>query len=792
MTRLETRLGPWIIKYRWLIIVLSLFTVVAAGSGMKNLRFSNDTRAFFSKENPQLQAFEALESTYTKNENVLFVVIPDDGSVFTNTTLAAVRELTERAWKIPYSSRVDSLSNFQNTRAAEDELIVEDLVPDASALSKSKLQEIRRIALNEPLLVNRIVSPSGHVTGVNVSFLKPGKSLEEVSEVTSYSRNLAQEIEAKYPSLAIRITGGVIIDNAFGEASEGDMKTLIPLMFALLLVIMGISLRSFSGTMVTFMVIAVSMVVGMGLAGWLGVKLTPGSANAPTIILTLAVADSIHLLITMFNQMRQGKSKDEAIAESLRINLQPVFLTSLTTAIGFLTMNFSDAPPFHDLGNIVAMGVTAAFFFSLFLLPAVMAVLPIQLKKRPATETTFFQRFGEMVVARRKMLFFATLAGGMVLISGIFWINLDDNFIKYFDQSYTFRQDTDFTQANLTGMDTIEYSLSSGEPGGINNPAYLHKLEEFANWYRQQPGVIHVNVLTDIFKRLNKNLHNDDDHFYTVPESRELAAQYLLLYEMSLPFGLDLNNRINVEKSATRMTVTMRDASSKQLREMDEEARAWLREHAPVEMFAYGTGLSIMFAHISERNIHSMLNASLMALVIISLILMAMLRSFKIGLLSLLPNLLPALMAFGIWGMTAGEVGLAVSVMFSMTLGIVVDDTVHFLSKYQRARNEYGMSSLNGVHYAFQTVGAAMLSTTIILVAGFVVLSFSGFKVNSDMGIMTTLTITLALVMDFLFLPVLLMLIEEKKDEAHDLSVDPDSHCLDNEYCCSESGCGDI
>jgi predicted RND superfamily exporter protein len=773
MSRFERIFGQFVVKQRWWIIMATVMVVLASASGVRFLTISNDTRVFFSEENPQLQALEALENTYSKDNNVLFVIAPENANVFTRNTLAAVEDLTQASWQMPYSSRVDSLSNFQHTRAEEDDLIVEDLVQNAKSLSDADLDIIKQIALSEPLLINRIISRTGHVTGVNVTIMLPGQSLEEVPQVAAFARQMADDFRRNTKDIDIYLTGGLMSDNAFGEAGFNDMSTLVPAMFFILIILVGISLRAFTGTLGTLIIILISMVTGMGLAGWLGITLSPASVNAPLIILALAVADSVHLLVTMFQQMRLGRTKHEAIAESLRINLQPVFLTSITTVIGFLTMNFSDTPPFRDLGNIVAMGVTAAFVYSVLFLPSLMAVIPVRVKpKVGSVECHSCNRLADFVIKQRHLMFWVTLALIVVLTAGTLRIELNDNWIKYFDKSYDIRKATDFAEENLTGFHAIEYSLESGETGGINNPEYLLILEKFARWYRQQPKVVNVNTIAETIKRLNKNMHADDESFYRIPDQRELAAQYLLLYEMSLPFGLDLNNQINVDKSATRMTVILKDTTTKELRQMDQKAREWLKANAPASMFTYGSGLSIIFAHISERNINSMLGASFGALGLISLILIVALRNFKLGVISLIPNVVPAIMAFGLWGILVGQVGLGLSVVAAMTLGIVVDDTVHFMSKYLRARREHGMNPSAAVRYSFNTVGTALWITTLALVAGFSVLAFSGYRMSSDMGLMTAITITLALALDFLFLPTLLMKVEEKADEKTVFNID--------------------
>ena len=760
MNDFEAPFGEWVVNHKWWIIFATILAVLGAGSGMRFLTFDNDSRVFFSKENPQLQAFEALENTYTKDETVLFAIAPKDGSVFNRKTLSAVEELTEASWKIPYSSRVDSITNFQHTRGEGDELIVENLIQETDGLSDEGLDQIRKIALSEPLLVNRLISPSGHVTGVNVNILKPGESMNESPVVASYARKMVDDFRRKHPDIDIYLTGGIMFDTSHSEVIIDDLSTLGPVSYLLLFFIMGLLLRSFTGTFATLILIAFSAITGLGLAGWFGISLTPPTANAPNIILTLAVADSIHILVTMFQQMRDGKTKQEAITESLRINLQPVFLTSVTTAIGFLSMNFSDAPPFRDLGNIVAVGVMAAFVYSVFFLPAMMAVLPVRVRPKAKAKGRAFDHFAEFVINRRRPLFWGVLVLIVILTTGILRIELNDNFIKFFDKRYDIRKATDFVEENLTGFPRIEYSLESGETGGINDPKYLAKVEEFANWYRNQPDVIHVSTITDIMKRLNKNMHGDDEAYCRIPERRDLAAQYLLLYEMSLPFGLDLNNQINVDKSAGRMTVTFKNGTSQFLIKTDERARNWLARNAPETMFTYGASISIIFAHISKRNIESMLSGSFLALVLISFVLMVALRVFKLGLVSLIPNMTPAFMGFGVWGICVGRVGLAVSLMAALTLGIVVDDTVHFMSKYIRARRELGMTPPEAVRYSFNIVGSALLITTVILVAGFAVLFFSGFQPNSQVGAMTVITISLALVMDFLFLPTLLMKVE--------------------------------
>ena len=316
-----------------------------------------------------------------------------------------------------------------------------------------------------------------------------------------------------------------MLNNAFSESAKSDMKILIPISFALMFLILALLIGGISGTFCTILVIALSIMTAMGLGGHFGLPISPPSSSAPIIILTVSIANCVHMLVTISHNLRNGMQKNEAIQESLRVNLQPIFLASLTTALGFLTMNFSEVPPFQHLGNFVAMGVLTSFVLSITFLPALMSLLPISSKRVSNNNDTAMTKLGDFVVKRRTPLLWGMTVMVLILLSGLPRNELNDIFVHYFDKRTVFRTDTDFLTKNLTGINSIEYSLKSGEPGGISEPKFLHDVEAFANWYRQQPETIHVNTFTDIMKRLNKNMHGDDQSMYRLPTERDLSAQ---------------------------------------------------------------------------------------------------------------------------------------------------------------------------------------------------------------------------------------------------------------------------
>jgi len=779
----EARLGGWVIALRWPIIAVALVLTGIAAGGTAFLEFSADDRIYFARDNPQLLASEAMEHTYGKTSNVLFAVVPEDRDATSAVALEAVAWLTERSWQIPYATRVDSLTNFQHSTADGDDILVRDLVDAGARGDAGERSRIRAIALAEPLLAGRLIARDGGVAGVNVTVALPGgNEMREGSRIADFSYGLADRVRERFPGIDVRVTGQVIFNQAFMEVSLRDLQLLVPASFAAMTLMLVLLTGGLGGTFAIMLVVALSVMTAVGLGGWVGLPMTTPSAIAPVVVLTVAIASCVHIFSSLVHHMQSAASraqpdrrtgtppprsdelKRNAIVESMRVNLQPVFLASLTTALGFLSMNFSEVPPLRHLGTFVAFGVVASFVLSVTVLPALLSLLPVRVRAAGYRRDAAMAALGEFVIRRRRALLWGFGAIAVALVASIPRNELNDVFLHYFDQSIEFRRDADFTVENLTGIYTMEYALASGGPGGIAEPAYLADLAAFAEWYRAQPETIHVNVITDTFRRLNRNLHGDDPAQYRLPASRELAAQYLLLYELSLPAGLDLNNQIDVDKSATRMTVATRTLSSNEVIALDRRALRWLADRAPGIVRAESAGGTLMFAHLGRRNIIAMLLGTTAALMGISLILILALRSLRLGLASLVPNLVPGAMGFGIWGWAVGEVGVSLSMVTAMTLGIVVDDTVHFLSKYQRARRELGCASPDAVRVAFRTVGRALLTTSLVLVAGFVVVSLSSFELNSGMGRLTAMVIALALFADLFLLPPLLMRIDRKRD----------------------------
>ncbi|MFA0407128.1 RND family transporter, partial [Vibrio splendidus] len=526
---------------RSFIVLLVVFSIIMLSAlGAKNLYFRGDYNIFFEGTNKQLMAFDEIQTTFAKTDNLAIVVAPEGGNVFTPETLTLIQNLTVDAWQIPYSSRVDSLANYQHTEAVEDDLLVEDLLYEEYEHTPERIAKVKQIALNEPLLKNALVSASGDVTIVNVTVQLPEvDKTAEVQEVIAAINAMIDRYEAQYPNVEFHKAGIIAMNNAFMTSAQEDSSTLVPLMLLVVLVFLTFMLRSFFSVVATLVVIISSIVATMGLSGWAGMFLSTATVNVPTLVLTLAVADCVHVIVTMRQAMQRGMEKAQAIQYSIKLNAMPILITSVTTAIGFLMMNMSDSPVLRDFGNLSALGVIIACFLSVTMLPALLKLLPVktlpaslstQGKGAAESKVTFMDKLGDFVVTNRKALLpISTLV--IVGAAALIPLNrVNDESVKYFDTSSEFRQAADFMEETVSGMTTISIAVKTNESQAIADPVFLQAIGDFTDWLRVQPETDHVATLSDVYMRLNKNMHGDDDSYYQLPLNRELAAQYLLLY----------------------------------------------------------------------------------------------------------------------------------------------------------------------------------------------------------------------------------------------------------------------
>jgi hypothetical protein len=758
-----------VLRYKFWVLGFLCLVFINALWGASKLSFSNDYRVFFSSDNPELEEYQQFQSVYGQTDSIILIVHNPHGSVMLGTIIPDIQYLVEQLLEVNYVQRVEAITNFPHVFVENDELIVQSFIHDSFSMSAEDYLQKQQEALSNTIIKGGLLSSTADTTTLNIVFDLPQKSASEVLNAADAVRRLTREFQTNHPKLKTALSGVIMLNTAFSEAGIHDMIYLLPLMLIVLFVILYFLLRSIYGVLIIFAVIAYSCIFALGMAGFFGIPITVVSVSALIIIMTLAVANSMHLLITLLNLLakEQHPNKHECVFESVKQNFLPICLTSITTIISFLTLNFSDVPPYWHLGNITALGVFAAWVLSFLLLPILMLGVPVAHRS-----VTFSQqqearimRIGHWVVHHHKAILVVGIVACIALVAQIPKLQFNDQFIHYFSKNIEFRRDADFMQQHLSGLYTIEYLVPAQFADGVFEPEYVQQLDAFTVWLRKQQEVGHVYSYSDVMRLIHKVMNSTLD----LPEDADTAAQYFLLYQLSLADDTSLESRISLDKTSTRLSVTVDNLSSVEMQSLVERAELWQKQHWPLYMQANATGPAVMFAYISKRNIASMIKGNAVSLLLISLILLVLLRSFSLGVLSLLANALPILMMFGMWTMCVGEVGMVGTTISAATLGIVVDDTIHFLTKYLRARALY--DATEAVLLTFKKVGVAIVSTSIVLIGGLAVLIGSDFQLNQQAGLLTVICIGLALLFDLLILPAGLILFSKNRSKKSALSL---------------------
>lgn len=748
-------MGDFILGRPRLVLLLALLLTLCCAAGAKNLKFNPDYRVFFAADNPDLIALEALEKRFSRAETVVIAVAPADGELFTRERLEAIRALTDSWSRLPYAKGASSISNYIEARAEGDDLLAEPLLPDD--LAQADLAAIARRAKADERLSGGLLSVKGDVAGVYLYFELPHQNPPvELNAVRAAVNAEVAQLRAAHPELRVALGGVLMFDAALQEQLLRDASTLYPLCFLVMAALLFAFFRSGSATLATLAAMTLAVAATFGLAGWAGLAINPASLTAGIIILTISIADAVHLLTSFAAERAKGAAARAAMAASLRINGRTIFLTTLVNALGFLSMNFSDSPPYRDLGNLVSVGTVLAWLLSISFVAAWTQLSPPRVSPSALRQVELVKRFVEAVIRQRRWVLPMALLATAGLSAGIALNRFGDNYVEYFTHGVEFRTDTEFINERLTGMQFIEYAVEAEGAGGVFEPDFLARVDAYSDWLKQQPEVRRVASLVDIAKRLNQAMHGDDPAERRLPASREEAAQHLLFYEMSLPSGQDLTHIVDLDKSAVRLTVLLNTISSSELEAFDQRAQAWVTSHWPPPMKARSSGISALFAKIARSNFQSMSSGMLTACALIAALLIWLSRSVKLGLVSLLPNIAPIAVGFGIWGLTVGKMGMSLAVVASLTIGIVVDDTMHVFSHYGAARRR-GATPLEALREAYADVGAALWVTSATLVIGFGVLAFSNFLLTVHLGLLTSLILALALIAEFVLTPTLLL-----------------------------------
>ena len=760
----KENLSKFIINNRIVFIFSCLVLVLILGRGITSVVFDPDMERFFPKGHPATSLSYEIDETFIRTDNLVIAINAKNNSIFTKKTLSLIESLTEKSWTVPYSIRVDSLTNYSYVRSVDDDLLVEPFIENAVSLEDSFIKQREKIVEEEEIIFGSLISKDKKTTVISIIVDPPNPDANiKLIDTVEYMLEYVDEAKSNHPELDIRVLGTPYQEYISPKMVLSEMPIVMPSMLLLILVSVFFLLRSVFAVLATILVIVLSLIATFGSVGYIGNALNQMVITIPILIITLALADCVHLFSIFFQQRVKGHSSKESMIRSLELNLQPLFLTTLTTCIGFLSFNVLDVPPLQDLGNFVSIGIAMAFIFTIFFAAPLFSFFEIKAPKSVNQQINLSRKIAKFSLKNSKTLLWSVPLASLLLICLIPLNVLDENPTQMYDEGFTsFSADTLWLDEMLGVTFPVSFKASSNN-GSVSEPEFLKKIDNFVKWLETQDEVNHVTSLAHTMKNLNRSMHGDDPEWETIPESEELSSQYLFFYEMSLPMGLDLNSSISQDRASTKISANLDDMSGKDFLKFDKKVRAHIQENNLTEIISPAAGFRVVFSHISMVIVNSLLFGVFLGLLSITLLLGLFFRSIPFGVLSAFPNVLPIAAAFGIWALYDGQVGFMVAVGMGSTLGIIVDFTVHLLSKYDLARREMGQSPEEAVVFAFESVGFALIVMTIVISLGFLVLNLVNFMPLHDFARFSTISFLMALIIDFLLFPNLLVRFDKRK-----------------------------
>ena len=755
------RYTAWLVRHRLLVLLLTAGLATVAGAGAARLEFDSTLEGWFLEDDASMVTYRDFIERFVGDEISVIGVTADD--VFEPRVLAAIQRLTQEAARAPHAHRVRSLTNvkiFDNDPEGGLEIrrLIQQLPRDNKAAAA-----LRRDALDNPLLRGTLVAPDGKTTAVVVEL---GGGEDMMQRKMAQVRALEQIIqgEAQRSGVGMHLAGTPVSDKAFYDYNKRDFQVILPISAFVVLLLAWLIFRRPFFTILPSVVVLLSILITFGLMGALGIQVSILSTMVAALVLAVGVADTVHVL----SEYRRGIDKELHRGEALRRTVAHLFIpclfTSITTAVGFLSLLTSDLQPIREAGWLSAVGVLVAFGLSMTLLPALLSLARTTPERREAgllnrlvsgaaLRLGGLSRPGSVKVLAASALL-VVLVAARLLGGGI---EVGANPMGYFRPGDPVRTATELVDRRLGGSTSIELLVEA--PGeGLKDPALLGRVDALQRYMESLPGVSRALSVVDYLKELNRVVHGGDKRRYALPQSREAVAQYFMLLEGEEDFSSMVQSNYSLGRVTARVSFSGSGALAKRLPEVEARlARDFSGPEASVKL----TGFVKLMGDMEHYLVRSQIRSMLLAFFVISLMMFILLRSFKLGALAMIPNLIPILLGLGF--MTFIGIGLDPGTVMigSIALGLVVDDTVHFMVQLKR-RTRAGDDLSAAIAGTIERAGRPIILTSVILIAGFLVATLGSFNPNVNFGFISALVILLALVADLLMLPAALKILQPR------------------------------
>jgi len=740
-------------KFRWFIALGIPIIVLLLASNLKELEMDGSYRIWFEEDSKTLTDYDNFRKTFGNDDSIIITFRDEDG-IFNKKALQSIDNITQKLWEMKYIARVDSITNYQFVHAnpqEPDDIIVEDFIQDIQKSTPEYLANREEIAINDPLIVDGFISSDGKTTMI-AARLTP--KVNDDSDKSLEIMKLVREIlvpEIKRTGYRYWLNGGPPLNEAFVVIGTNDATTFTPMIIIASVLLLFLLFRRVSGALIPIGVVIFTFITVLAVQVLLGFKLNNFTANLPVFVVAIGIADAVHIYSIWLMKRKEGAKNKESVLYSMEKNLLPILLTSLTTAIGFATLTISSVVPVFTLGIATASGAVLAFIISIIWMPSILLILKREIKAKVQTgkKESKPMGYGRFIVKNDKRIIIITSLLFAIFAIGLFQVKVDSNTIRYFDKSVELRQSTEFVMNNLTGPMSYEIVIDSHKKDGIKDPLFLKTVEMFYKEYQEKfTDIRHMSSLMDTIKRFNKVVNSKDE----IPDNQNLIAQYLLLYSLSLPQGMEINDKMDINEQKLRVSAQVNIVdTSKDLEMIDYVTNWWSKTPYSASV----QGQTAMFAYMQRDITNTLIYSLSLAILLVSIVMLMIFKRFNILWVFILPNILPVVLVVGLMGWIGITIDIGVAIAGAIIIGVAVDDTIHFLVKYFDARKR-GLSMEDTFDDVLRYAGKAILFTTIILSVAFSLFAFSSFTPNQNFGIVTAFALVVALIVDLLLLPALL------------------------------------
>ncbi|MAR28519.1 MAG: hypothetical protein CMD51_03115, partial [Gammaproteobacteria bacterium] len=752
---MATDLGNWLVQHRFKLAVVALLVTIIGGWGVQFTRFDGTNESLFAEADEYKAEVDQARVDFPSSAPRLTMTFEVDGDIFNLRTLTAIDELTRRYIEIDSAIALSSILTYRVSEADKEILGRSYLFPDLDDITEADLQQIKTIALNDEDLTQARLTSAGNVTLATISYSVSEDTSEARLAVAESAVVLRDSLRQQYPDIRIYLVGGPMFERDSNLAREKDNKVLLPLVVIAGVLLLWFCLGSLLSSIALAVVALTTIIVTVGTHALLDIPLNQISRLGPAVAGIVAFADGIHVLSVYAQKILRGTDRKQALIESININFRPIALATVTTTMGFLSLNLSSAPAIYGFGNIVAIGVIWAFFFTVFLLPAMILLIPARSIAKPLGVSGFIEGVLRLVARREKTLFWGFL--GLIAVT-LFMLplnKLDNDPFDFIDEGSDLSVVVEIQQREFENDRGLAFVVRSNEYYGITNRDFLDKVDDIATQLEADPQISWVSTYTDYLKLRNKAANDDDEAYEVIPEDQLTVIDYLVGYQLVAEIDPNLGQIFNKDYSAIYLYVATSGLSDEEILQLANKIDVLAENYASESFQVTHANNTILGARLNQIISTELFTGFSLSLVMITLTMMIGLRSLRYGLLSIAPNVFPITIVFGLWGLIEGNLSPYVLMLLAVSIGLVVDDSVHVLSKYKTARDS-GKSPGESIEDSISLAGSAITITTLWMSVGIALMGFSSTTIFQNLTSIITPIIVVALFLDLLFLPSLL------------------------------------